>query len=357
MAKIHVRHLIERNGKFYWQPSTSLRAAGWAPRALSGSMEAAIAEAEKINDQVDAWRIGQAQVNDVPAVDTLDGLIRSYQHSAEYRKLRPSTRANDYDIQLARLSKWGGKCPITGITRRAVKDLHEKLCLKSEYTANATLRVLRLLFNYAINRGDIQINPAARPGLIDIPPRQEVWAADEVPAFISKADEMGLFNVGTAILLAVCLAQREGDILRLTWEDYQNGAFVIRQSKTGAYICVPALPILKERLNMYSNRTGLIVRSDTDNGPYSKNSFVHHFADVRKKVAEEIPAASRVKFMDLRRTAIVRLAEAGCTESQISAVSGHKIETCRRILETYLPRNSAMAAAAIQKVIAYKQAI
>ncbi|MCP4392938.1 MAG: hypothetical protein GY804_01515 [Alphaproteobacteria bacterium] len=54
--------------------------------------------------------------------------------------------------------------------------------------------------------------------------------------------------------------------------------------------------------------------------------------------------------MDLRRTAVVRLAEAGATEAQIAAVTGHKIETTRQILETYLPRTSDMAEAAITKL-------
>jgi integrase len=53
---------------------------------------------------------------------------------------------------------------------------------------------------------------------------------------------------------------------------------------------------------------------------------------------------------DLRRTAMVRMAEAGAADIEIAAVSGHDIEATRRILETYLPRNSAMARAAIRKL-------
>ena len=48
-------------------------------------------------------------------------------------------------------------------------------------------------------------------------------------------------------------------------------------------------------------------------------------------------------------TAIVLLGEAGCTEAQIAAVSGHSIEKTRQILETYLPRTTKMAEAAIRK--------
>ena len=47
------------------------------------------------------------------------------------------------------------------------------------------------------------------------------------------------------------------------------------------------------------------------------------------------------------------MGEAGCTESQIAAVTGHKIDTCRRILETYLPRTDKMADEAINKLERY----
>ena len=43
------------------------------------------------------------------------------------------------------------------------------------------------------------------------------------------------------------------------------------------------------------------------------------------------------------------MGEAGCTETQIAAVSGHSIEGTRQILETYLVRTAKMGRAAIRK--------
>ncbi len=57
----------------------------------------------------------------------------------------------------------------------------------------------------------------------------------------------------------------------------------------------------------------------------------------------------RLQARDLRRTAIVLMGEAGCTEAQIAAVSGHSIEGTRQILETYLVRTAKMGRAAIRK--------
>ena len=355
MAKIKVRHLVQRGNGYYWQPATALRQAGWKCRRLPDTLEAAIAEAEKINAELDAWRLGKAEVNNIPKGGTLNSLIYTYTHSNEYRRLAPNTK-KDYDYRLSIIEKWGGTVPLEGITRKAVKVLWEKLAETSQWKANATIRVLRLLLEFAVQIGDLTINPAAKPGLAEIAPRSVVWTPEEIDAFVEKADTLGYFNVGTAIMLAAYLAQREGDILKLRWEDYQNGGFYIHQNKTRAYIWVPVHPLLKMRLEKYPNHSGLVVRSDLDGRQYSKDAFVGRFTLIRREVVKKIPEAQRCKFMDLRRTAIVRLAEAGCTEAQISAVSGHKIDTCRRILETYLPRNSKMAQAAITKLIEHQAA-
>jgi squalene cyclase len=49
----------------------------------------------------------------------------------------------------------------------------------------------------------------------------------------------------------------------------------------------------------------------------------------------------------------MRLAEAGCTVPQIAAITGHQLDRTLRILETYLPRNTEMARAAIHTLESY----
>lgn len=352
MANLKVRHLVKVAGHYYWQPSAALRQQGWKARRLPDSLEAAIAEAEKVNDELDKWRSGNVEVKSVPVINSVAALISTYKLSRNYTKLGENTREG-YDYSLELIQKWAGNVPLEGVTRKAMHDFFEKLRKKSDYTANATIRVLRLLFNFAVDRGDLVVNPISRPGLLYIPPRGEVWTPEEVFKAVEIADERGYSNVGTAIMIAAFMAQREADILKLDWKDYQSGAFLIKQNKTGAYIAVPVHPLLQQRLNACPYKNGLVVRSDLTGKQYTKDAFCKRFDIIRREVCKEIPEFNRCKFMDLRRTAIVRLAEAGCTEAQISAVSGHKIDTCRRILETYLPRNSTMAKAAIDKLTVY----
>ena len=55
-----------------------------------------------------------------------------------------------------------------------------------------------------------------------------------------------------------------------------------------------------------------------------------------RRIAEHAGIDAQAR--DLRRTAMLRMAEAGATVPQIASVSGHSIEATQRILETYLPR-------------------
>lgn len=92
-----------------------------------------------------------------------------------------------------------------------------------------------------------------------------------------------------------------------------------------------------------------IVVSEVTSRPYKADNFRAVFADIR-----EAAGLGDVQFLDLRRTAVVHLAEAGCTTAEIAAISGHSIETTQKIMEVYLPRNSTMARHAIAKLESHR---
>ena len=53
---------------------------------------------------------------------------------------------------------------------------------------------------------------------------------------------------------------------------------------------------------------------------------------------------------DLRRTCVVKLAEAGCSTAEIGAITGHSDQSVHRMMRTYLPKTFAMARNAITKL-------
>jgi integrase len=108
---------------------------------------------------------------------------------------------------------------------------------------------------------------------------------------------------------------------------------------------VPCSERLREALAEIPDEPGYLIKSETTGRPYEGYNFTHVFAEFR-----EAAGIKGLRFQDLRRTCVVNLAYAGCTPSEISAVTGHKIDRVVGILETYLPRDSQMAANAIAKL-------
>lgn len=351
-----VKYLINKNNSFYWQPGRSLRAAGWKPVRLSDNLRKARDEAEEINERVDEWRRGISDTLPQPEeLKTLNYLINKYTTNIAYTRLRPKTR-HGYDSRLKKLKAWGGEVPIDAITPLTVNELYNALERnKSLHEANAVITVLRIILNFAVKPlGWLKENPATKPGMKTTPARERIATNEEEQALIDSAFHLGLKSVAKAVVLGTNIGQRQADILAITGKEYVNGRFRIKQQKTSRWVSVPSSQKVKEIMgNITLGPDEHLITTDKSNQPYAEAYFRHKFIEVRKEAAKHCPSVKTLQFLDLRRTAVVRMGEAGCTEYQIAAVTGHRIDTCRRILETYLPRTDRMAEEAISRLERY----
>ena len=353
MGKIKVRYLVIKRQKghalYYWQPTRLLRTEGWLTRRLAertNDLSDAIREAESFNAELDAWRKGET-VDTAPKEGTIPWLIQHYQQSDKYSELAASTRKN-YDKNLKEIEAWSartGHRPISAITPMVVEKLYKSLKLRAPHQAAALVRVLRLLLNRALKLRLIDYNPAAKPEISTPPPRHQVWSDEDIAAVISRSEEMGHKSIAVAVMLAAYLGQRQEDVLKLSWTMFEGGNFKVRQQKTGRFLEVPAAKPLLAYLNQNDRSATTIVVSEATQRPYKPDHFRHVFSQIRDAVG-----LKGLQFRDLRRTAAVRLAEAGCTAPEIAAITGHKIETTQRILDTYVPRTAPMARNAIKKL-------
>lgn len=359
MAKIKIRHLIKRASVYYWQPSSRLRTEGWNSMKLGCDLQTAIAMAEKQNELLDNWRAGNVELADKSnprSPRTIKNLIKEYTISTEFKGLAKKTQ-DDYISKLKVIEKWAAEVPVCEITRTAVRDLYKKLNeTKSIRNSGAIITTLRLLMTWAIDDGHwgIELNPASKPKTAKAKPRSEMWSHEEQDFMVKTADEMGFPSIGSAIIFAACLGQRESDLLALDFNtNYlpKEKAFRLKQQKTKTWIQVKAHSDLLARMQNIEMLPGkTILRAEFNNEKIKQHYFTHKFAEIRAEAAKTMPGVAKLLFMDFRRTAVVRLAEADCNEAEIAAVTGHKIDTCRNILETYLPRTSKMAENAINKL-------
>jgi integrase len=340
------RHFVTRRvGKgvrYYWQPSRSAALAGFKPRPLGDDLAQAVAKAERFNAEWDRYRVGL----EGPRVEygTLEWLVRTYKASGKWPANANSVRQYEWACGLlVDLVKAKGRehAPITGISPKTVESFRAELAAQSPYKARQGLAMLRILLRFAHARGFIQTNPMGDARIARPPSRQMFWEPAEIDAICAAAPG----SVATAIRIGAETGQRPGDILSLTWSNVRPSGLLFRQEKTKALVEVPMTRALKAVLDN-APRHGLFVCPSDDGGKLEYRVFSGAFAKARK----DSGVRAGLQFRDLRRTCVVRLAEAGCEIPEICAITGHTLASANTILETYLPRTSKMAARGIAKL-------
>jgi integrase len=278
--------------------------------------------------------------------DTIGWVIERYRSGNEYRRLSAAS-IKAYKRFLRDIENLGRTLPFTSFTRRAVVDFVDSYPKTHQRRTVAT--VLKNLFAVARYHGIVSNNEATALRLEMSRPRDRIWTDDEVARWIETASIEDP-HMRTAFLLLQYTAQRPLDVLKITWPQYSGSAIRLRQQKTKALLDVPVHPVLRDHLDGLA-RSGLSLTIVAFHGrPVSYALFNRRFRRIAQRAGIEGAQAR-----DLRRTAMLRCAEAGATVPMIASVSGHSIEATQRILETYLPRNFALAEIAITKLTEYKQ--
>jgi integrase len=286
------------------------------------------------------------------AAGTFDALAIRYYASPTFTELSPITQ-KDYRKHIEKMREEFGDLLVKRMSRAFVFEHRDRIAREHGLrTAAYRIVVLRLLLNQAINYGfrPDNYNPANKPELRRNAPRDQVWTADNETKFLAACEATDQRptrpHMRLAYYLAVYTVQRQTDILELGRVDYDGKQIALTQSKGGKRIWVPCHERLRDVLDvmlarMPSDQTAFLVTRS--GGPMDEHYLRHEWRKVTLAAGLD-----GLLFRDLRRTGMVRMAEAGATAVQISAVSGHSIEQTTRILETYIPRNAKMAAGAIK---------
>ena len=327
---------------------------------------------------------------------------------ARYRRDRlPALAANtqrEYAHKLRIIEQWAADVPLAAITRQRVQKFKEGLAKPAQKgeaprlnRAAGTMRVLRTLFKWAQDQDLMADNPAERAGVATPPPRHQVWspaARDAVMAAARQPVTIGLAHyppdeaLAVAMLLGFSIGQRQADLLKLLASQYveiprhkmlpadwqhlaslaDDGRVMgirLRQGKTRRWIEVPVVGETRaaiERSIARAKAAGAVtILIDERTGrPWTDKAgqgrFQRRFLDARERAIAAAEAAGQadladelrtLEFRDLRRTAVVFLGELNISDQGIAAITGHQLETVKKILETYMPRTTAMAATAI----------
>lgn len=147
-----------------------------------------------------------------------------------------------------------------------------------------------------------------------------------------------------ALGLLLYTAQRRGDVVAMGRQHERGGFLAIVQDKTGTPVEIPIHPELRAIIE--ATPSGHLTYLVTEFGkPFTPAGFGNWFAER----VSEAGLPERCRAHGLRKAACRRLAEAGCTAPQISAISGH---LSLREVQPYIDaaNRSLMAAEGMAKV-------
>ncbi len=181
--------------------------------------------------------------------------------------------------------------------------------------ANTILRMLKLLLNFAVDDGLIKRNPAAKMKLLRVG-EWRAWTDDECAAFETR------WPSGTmerrAYVLARYTGQRKSDLVGMTRAHIKDGAIRVIQGKTGEELWIPEHRAMTAELACgVSEHMSLLTT--TQGKAFDPVYFGAWFADAISKAG--LP--DDCVLHGLRKTAARQLAEAGCSEQEIQAITGH----------------------------------
>ena len=296
-----------------------------------------------------AYAAAHAERKKAPS-GNLFSLIAAFRASSEFTGRADKTQ-KDYRRYLKMIEDEFGTMPLTVVQDRRArgkfKEWRDGMAAnprKADYAWTVLARVLAV----AKDRGLIAVNVCERGGrLYEADRAEKIWLSLHIRAFCDVASAELQF----ALLMALWTGQRQGDLIRLAWPQYDGAHIRLRQGKTKARVMVPVGTPLKAVLDARrpEKAEGPILRN-TFGEPWTSDGFRTSWGKAFDKAKL---GDADLHFHDLRGTAVTRLALSGCTTPQIAAITGHSSRDVDEILKAhYLGGQADLAEQAIVKLAA-----
>lgn len=287
---------------------------------------------------------------------TLNDLVEYYLKSPQFLALRSRTQ-KDYEYCINRAVDttvtYARKFGTTKLEKISVSDCkvaYQEWVKRGVRTANMTATVMSVLFNMAEELELITRNPIRSVTKMKEKPRKVMWTVDQVRLFTDTAyTKYEWRSIGLIVQMAYAFAQRIGDMRSLKWENinFEEHRLDLEQSKKRAEVHLPI------HIHMYR----MLERQYKDFGfqeyvaphPYPRGGAYRIYTDTDisrmvNRVKDKAGLPKELTAMDMRRTAITEMVEAGVDTTQIMAVSGHNSPNSMRpyIRHTYKSAESAL---------------
>ena len=285
-----------------------------------------------------------------PLTGTFAAVIAHYKDSAEYSQKRPQT-LRSYNNYLDKLQIGFHDVPLQTVDRAWLYELRNSF-KETPRTANGYIQMMSILIEHARN-----YMPEAWPRHGANPAHKfkklktghyVAWPDEWINTFRLDAPE----RMRWSFELAYYTGQRNGDVLQMQWHHIKGNRIEVAQEKTEERLQIPIHPNLQKVLEeiprtLQNGITPMNIIYTERGNAYTQDGWRTLWDRSKKKIG--LP--KELVFHGLRRNATARLAAAGCSNSQIKAITGHKTD---KMVDEYSKeaRRKLMADDAMGKLLA-----
>ncbi len=311
---MHVKSYIDRHGKqwhyFCWPghgPQVPLPGKPGSP------------------EFVQAWQRAAGMAKRIPGSRSMPGsvsaAIEAFYLDPRFTALANSTRAGHRRTLEKVRAKVGG-APLAEMQKSDIGSFLQGL---APFARNGWLKTFHTFFRFAVEANLVESDPSAgiRKTSASEGGSIHTWSEAEVAQFEARHGIGSTARLAFALLLYT--AQRRSDVVKLGPQHIRDGFLSVRQKKTkmakqDRELRIPVHPELARIIEATPGRGALAFVLTKDGVPYTKKGFGARFADWCKQAG--LPDGCSAH--GLRKTAALRLIEAGCTPSEVAAVTGHR---------------------------------
>ncbi len=273
-------------------------------------------------------------------VNTLDLLIDAFEKSPAFSALAEKTQ-DSHKFAFKAVRKEWPKFPLKFTQQRGMKAMIRKwhhTFGANPRTADQMLFSLSRVFTFGIDEEMIDKNPCTGVERLYTGSRREnVWTPETIELFREKAKPHMLL----AFEMAINTGQRQGDLLALTWKQYDGTHLSFEQGKTKKRVRVKVNTTLKPIIDALP-RDKMRIMNNSRGRPWTKDGFKTSWG----KECARLDIVG-VTFHDLRGTFITERSREGSTTNQIALITGHSIAEVGRVLEKHYLSTDQQASDAV----------
>jgi len=259
----------------------------------------------------------------------------------------------EYDAEL-----WAS--PVEAVSRVTAFGLYERLYRdKGLHMARHIIATCSMAWSRGGRAGRASSNPFLRLGMETVPGRLRAASVEELRHWVAVCDAEGRPEVGDMLLFAVFTAQRQGDRLRLTWDDVKDGTFVVEQSKTNRKVraALPAIVLARLAAAKLRRKDAKVTWpqlfiDEKANRPWKADHYRHVLADLRRAAAKSLPSIADLTDQDLRDTALTWARGGGADFETRRSLSGHSQSAAALEEKHYLAATETVGDAAVSAIMA-----